>query len=81
MLMEENKEDIRIMADALSRTTGRLIQAQDQERARIARELHDDIGSSLAVLGIDLLRAGKPVSGSPGRSIRTYNRSTKSFRI
>ena len=64
--MEENKEDFRVMADALSRAIGRLIEAQDQERMRIARELHDDIGASLAVLGIDLLRAGKPVSGSPG---------------
>jgi signal transduction histidine kinase len=66
MLMEENKENTRMMVGALSRAIGRLIEAQDQERTRIARELHDDIGASLAVLGVDLLRAGKPVSGSPG---------------
>jgi signal transduction histidine kinase len=55
MLMEENKENTRMMVGALSRAIGRLIEAQDQERTRIARELHDDIGASLAVLGVDLL--------------------------
>jgi signal transduction histidine kinase len=64
--MEENKENFRVKADALSRAIGRLIEAQDQERMRIARELHDDIGASLGILGIDLLSAGKPGSGIPG---------------
>jgi signal transduction histidine kinase len=36
--------------EALSRVRGRLIGAQEQERARIARELHDDIGQRLALL-------------------------------
>ncbi len=42
----------------------RLIQAQEAERTRIARELHDDIGQRLAILRIEMLRAGKPVSSS-----------------
>ncbi len=33
---------------------GRLIAAQEQERARIARDLHDDLSQKLAVLSIDL---------------------------
>ncbi|HTY61746.1 MAG TPA: PAS domain-containing protein [Acidobacteriota bacterium] len=45
----------------------RLIDAQEKERSRIARELHDDIGYSLSILGIEMLRAGKPVSGAPGQ--------------
>jgi PAS domain S-box-containing protein len=56
----------RNVKDALSRTNSRMIEAQEQERARIARELHDDIGSSLAILGIEMLRAGRPISGMPG---------------
>jgi signal transduction histidine kinase len=32
----------------------RLIDAQEQERSRIARELHDDIGQRLAILAIKL---------------------------
>lgn len=33
---------------------GRLIQAQEQERKRIARELHDDINQRLAMLALEL---------------------------
>ena len=34
--------------------TGRLINAQEEERSRIARELHDDITQRLAVLAIEI---------------------------
>jgi len=40
--------------EALSRLGQRLIQAQEEERTRIARELHDDISQRLALLAIDL---------------------------
>jgi signal transduction histidine kinase len=43
--------------DALSNVSGRLIQAQEQERTRIARELHDDIGQRFALVSIALGRA------------------------
>jgi len=33
---------------------GRLLNAQEDERSRIARELHDDVGQQLALLAIDL---------------------------
>jgi PAS domain S-box-containing protein len=40
--------------EALSSARLRLIEAQEQERTRIARELHDDIGQRLALLTIEL---------------------------
>ena len=39
---------------ALSSVNGRLIQAQEQERIRVARELHDDVSQRLALLAIRL---------------------------
>jgi len=42
------------MEETLSGMTKKLIEAQEQERARIARELHDDINQRLALLAIGL---------------------------
>ena len=39
---------------ALADVSRRLIEAQEQERHRIARELHDDIGQRLALLAVEL---------------------------
>jgi signal transduction histidine kinase len=44
----------------------RLLEAQEEERSRIARELHDDIGASLAVLAVELLRASQPFESPAG---------------
>jgi PAS domain S-box-containing protein len=42
---------------ALADMTRKLIEAQEQERARIARELHDDINQRLALLAVELGQA------------------------
>jgi PAS domain S-box-containing protein len=60
---EEDLRDAAVARDELSR---KMMNAQEADRSRIARELHDDIGQSLAVLKIQILRAGQPVSGRPG---------------
>jgi PAS domain S-box-containing protein len=65
-LMDESGEPSRVIGvdmditdrkraeQALANMTRKLVDAQEQERARIARELHDDIGQRLAMLTIDL---------------------------
>jgi PAS domain S-box-containing protein len=46
-------------AESLEVLSGRLIAAQEEERGRIARELHDDFSQRLALLGIGLSRLWK----------------------
>jgi signal transduction histidine kinase len=55
--------------DALSSVSRRLIEAQEQERARIARELHDDLSQRMALLGISLAQfeQGMPDLSSQAR--------------
>jgi signal transduction histidine kinase len=55
---------------------GRLLSAQETERARIARELHDDIGQQMAVLEIDLDLLGRTVhGGAAGLAGEVLNRA------
>lgn len=42
------------MEEALLNLSGRLINAQEEERKRIARELHDDLNQRMALLSIEL---------------------------
>jgi PAS domain S-box-containing protein len=53
------------MEDMLRDSSGRLIAAQEEERRRIARELHDDVSQRLALLSLELDHLGL---GSPAES-------------
>jgi PAS domain S-box-containing protein len=54
--------DRKTAEESLHALTGRLIAAQEEERARIARELHDDFSQRLALLGIGLGQLWKKLS-------------------
>jgi PAS domain S-box-containing protein len=56
---------------ALASVSRRLIEAQEQERTRIARELHDDISQRLALLTIELERL---LETSPDLPLETRSR-------
>src|SRR5262249_40144207 len=59
--------------EALAGLSGRLIDAQEAERTRIARELHDDINQRLAIVAVNLktLKEELPASeGEMGRRIQ-----------
>jgi signal transduction histidine kinase len=44
----------KIAEAAIANVSRKLIEAQEQERIRIGRELHDDIGQRLALLAVQL---------------------------
>jgi len=49
----------------LEKVSGQLIEAQEKERSRIARDLHDDICQRLALLSMELDQANRSVNESP----------------
>jgi PAS domain S-box-containing protein len=56
--------DRKLAEEALSTVGRRLIEAHEEERTWIARELHDDIAQRIALLAVELERSDPQVSGS-----------------
>jgi PAS domain S-box-containing protein len=53
----------KLAEEAISNVSRRLIEAQEQERARIARELHDDLSQRMALLQIGLEQFEQQIPG------------------
>jgi PAS domain S-box-containing protein len=51
--------DQKLAQQALEKVSGQLIEAQEKERSRIARDLHDDICQRLALLSMEIERANR----------------------
>jgi len=66
----------KVAEDALASLTGRLIEAQEQERTRIARELHDDYNQRLAIVAIGLGELAENVGNS---SVEAHQRLYELF--
>jgi PAS domain S-box-containing protein len=56
--------DQKLAQHALEKVSGQLIEAQEKERRRIARDLHDDICQRLALLSMELDQANRSLNGS-----------------
>jgi PAS domain S-box-containing protein len=54
LIFAEDTTHRKQMEEALSGMSRKLIESQEQERARIGRELHDDINQRLAMVGVEL---------------------------
>ena len=63
ILLDEKREELESL-------TGKLIEAQEQERRRIARELHDDFNQRLAALSVELETIERIPSVPPERLMK-----------
>ena len=63
--------DQKVAQQALEKVSGQLIEAQEKERSRIARDLHDDICQRLALLSMELDQANR---GAPESTDATKQR-------
>jgi signal transduction histidine kinase len=70
--MVSDINDQKVAEEAMSSLSRKLIEAQETERARIARDLHDDIGQRLAVLSVmlDRIKEAAPNSKSVHNGIQ-----------
>jgi signal transduction histidine kinase len=74
-----SREALRKSYERIRDLGGRLLHAQENERARIARDLHDDIGQQVALLAIDLELMGsapnEQLSEDAMNRVQTLSRS------
>ena len=61
----EAAAELRLSYERIRDLGGRLLGAQDAERSRIARELHDDISQQLTLLSMDLALLSHAQAGRP----------------
>jgi signal transduction histidine kinase len=69
-ILRQNENDLRRLA-------GRLISAQEEERSRLARELHDDLAQRLAVFAIDVGQIEQQLGDLPEPVRETLNEMKK----
>jgi PAS domain S-box-containing protein len=65
--LRRRNAEILQQSDQLRDLSGRLMLAQDEERRRIARELHDSAGQNLAALEMKVARLENDAKSSPAR--------------
>lgn len=61
--LSENEIELRHSDERIRSLGARLLNAQESERARVARDLHDDISQQMALLEIDLEQLAGVVNG------------------
>ena len=63
--LQQRKTELQESQKILQALGGKLISAQEDERRRISRELHDDMNQRLAVLALNIQSAQKEVDTAP----------------
>jgi len=79
LIFAENITRRKQMEEAISGMSRKLIEAQEQERSRIARELHDDISQQLALLAVELDRWDQDTPGTRHKYFQEAKRRISSI--
>jgi PAS domain S-box-containing protein len=69
-------EALRVSHERVEDLAGRLIAAQEAERKRIARDLHDDLSQKLALLSIDIEQLPRRAPGELAENVREISDRT-----
>jgi signal transduction histidine kinase len=69
----ERTSDLQRAEEDLRALSGRLLQTQDEERRRIARELHDSSGQMVTALGLNLAVLQREINPESARAAKTMN--------
>ena len=75
--LEERNAEIVEQTEQLRRLSTRLMQSQDDERRRIARELHDSAGQYLAALGMSIEAARRSAGVLPPTAAEKLNEASE----
>ena len=75
--LEERNAEILEQAERLRLLSNRLMQSQDDERRRIARELHDSTGQYLAALGMSIEAAKRSLKKIPPKTAEKLDEATE----
>ena len=70
--LRRRNAEILHQSDQLRDLSGKLMSAQDEERRRIARELHDSAGQNLAALGMILAQLEGDTKGDLAQSSKSF---------
>lgn len=62
--MHEARDEVQTSREELHRLSQRILQVQEEQRARISRELHDDLGQKLTALQFDLAHLERTTTSS-----------------
>jgi len=63
--LEQRNAEVLQQSEQLRELSNRLLQTQDDERRRVARELHDSTGQTITALGLNLASMTQDVSKNP----------------
>jgi PAS domain S-box-containing protein len=71
--LQAREQSLRQTRERLRKLAAKLLHAQEEERRRIAREMHDDWTQRLALLGIDIAKLEKHI-GAPEKALPLLRR-------